>query len=69
MGRKSPALAAESPNHCSREPADGRLTIGCEKWGMETELARYDAACHALAEARSVDEVREILNFAEAQRA
>jgi hypothetical protein len=36
---------------------------------METELARYDAACRALAEARSVDEVREILNFAEAQRA
>ena len=36
---------------------------------METELARYDAACRALAEARSVDEVREILNVAEAQRA
>jgi hypothetical protein len=45
------------------------LTIGCNKSGMETELARYDAACRALAEARSVDEVREILNFAEAQRA
>jgi hypothetical protein len=36
---------------------------------MENELARYDAACTALAEARSVDEVREILNLAEAQRA
>lgn len=36
---------------------------------METKLARYDAACRALAEARSVDEVREILNVAEAQRA
>jgi hypothetical protein len=36
---------------------------------MKTELARYDAACHALTEARSVDEVREILNLAEAQRA
>jgi len=32
-------------------------------------LVRYDAACRALAEARSVDEVGEILNFAEAQRA
>jgi len=35
---------------------------------MKTELARY-AACRALAEARSVDEVREILNLSEAQRA
>jgi hypothetical protein len=36
---------------------------------METELARYNAACRALAEARSVDKVRDILNLAEAQRA
>ena len=53
----------------SREPTDGRLTIGCDKSGMETELVKYDAPCRALAEARSVDEVREILSFAEAQRA
>jgi hypothetical protein len=38
---------------------------------MKTELAiaRYDAACRALAEARSVDDVREIVNFAGGQRA
>jgi hypothetical protein len=53
---------------CSHEP-DCRLTIGCDKSGMETELARYDAARRALSEARSVDDVREILNLAEAQRA
>ena len=53
----------------SEGPTDGRVTIACDKSGMQNELTRYDAACSALAEARSVDEVREILNLAEAQRA
>ena len=34
-----------------------------------TELVKYDAACRALSEARSTDEVRNILNTAEAMRA
>ena len=36
---------------------------------QDLALVRYDAACHALAEAKAVDEVLKIRNVAEAMRA
>jgi hypothetical protein len=36
---------------------------GLRQVGRETALDSYDAGCRALAKARSVDEVRDILDF------
>jgi hypothetical protein len=36
---------------------------------MQTQLVKYDAACRAIADAKSIDEVKEITNRAEAARA
>ncbi len=36
---------------------------------MSVALVRYNAACHALAEAKSIDEAKSIRNTAEAMRA